>query len=457
MPRALFSRLRSSRLARGCAIAALIVPAALTACVPANYQATSPAAAAGSASGPAASAQAKEVDLTVKEWGFQPAAFQLPLNQPVKLVVKNDGQIDHDLTIPDLGVHLPVNAGKTASTTVTAAKAGSFAFECSIPGHLEAGMKGTVTVAEGAAAAGGGPAPSDGTTMAMSSTSAQATMPAMGSHAAQVTTAVKGGQQLAYHMDGSTKVFDLTAQQIKWEVLPGELVDAYAYNGMVPGPLIRVQQGDRVRINLKNQLNEPTVLHLHGPTLPNDMDGVADVTQTAIQPGQTFSYEFTAEPTGTFTYHSHYNSAVQEGKGLYGVLIIDPKTKPTTYDKDVVEVLSELGGYYLINGKSFPATEPIEAKVGEKVLIHLVDLGQMTHPMHLHGQPFTIVATDGYPVPPAAQLTKDVIDIAPGERYDLLLNDQNPGTWLFHCHILAHVQNHGVEPGGMLTVVKVTS
>ena len=79
----------------------------------------------------------------------------------------------------------------------------------------------------------------------------------------------------------------------------------------------------------------------------------------------------------------------------------------------------------------------------------------MTHPMHMHGAPFTIVGTDGYPVPAAAQLTKDVLNIGPGERYDLLMAADNPGTWLFHCHILSHVQNHGVEPGGMLTIVKI--
>jgi FtsP/CotA-like multicopper oxidase with cupredoxin domain len=185
------------------------------------------------------------------------------------------------------------------------------------------------------------------------------------------------------------------------------------------------------------------------------MDGVVDVTQKVIAPGETFTYEFVAQPGGTFMYHTHHNSAVQEGKGLYGLFIVDPKVPTVQYDKEYIQVLSELGGYYLINGKAFPATEPIQAKVGERVLIRLVNLGQMTHPMHMHGQPFQIVGTDGYPVPEAQALTKDVINIGPGERYDLLMTADNPGTWLFHCHILTHVQNHGVEPGGMITVVKV--
>lgn len=284
---------------------------------------------------------------------------------------------------------------------------------------------------------------------------------AMASHAAVASTSVKANQPMSFRLDGDTKVFDMQAKAFQWEVLPGEFVDAYGYadaDGVatVPGPLIRVTQGDKVRVNFTNHLAEATVIHFHGPTLLNAMDGVPDVTQKGVQPGETFSYEFTANPTGTFVYHTHENSAAQEGKGLYGVLQVDQKDAPrVASDVEAFQVLSEMGGYYLINGKAFPATEAIQARVGQKVLIHLVNLGQMTHPMHMHGAPFEIVATDGYPVPEAARLTKDVVNIAPGERYDLLMAADNPGTWLFHCHILSHVQNHGVEPGGMLTIVKI--
>lgn len=281
------------------------------------------------------------------------------------------------------------------------------------------------------------------------------------SHAAVATTATRANQPLAYVMDGTTKVFTLKAEHFQWEVLPGEFVDAYGYAGAdgqasVPGPLIRVTEGDNVRINFTNELPESTVIHFHGPKLPNSMDGVGDVTQKLIAPGETFVYEFTASPSGTFMYHTHHNSALQEAKGLYGVFQVDPKDGPRIQaDAEFFQVLSEMSGYYMINGKSFPATDPIEAKLGDRVLIHLVNLGQMTHPMHMHGHPFQIVGTDGYPVPEEQALTKDVINIGPGERYDLLMTANNPGTWLFHCHILSHVQNHGVEPGGMLSIVKI--
>jgi FtsP/CotA-like multicopper oxidase with cupredoxin domain len=261
-------------------------------------------------------------------------------------------------------------------------------------------------------------------------------------------------------VDGETKVFNLTAQVVQWEVIPGVKQEAWTYNGQLPGPVIRVTEGDKLRVNLTNNLPEATVLHFHGPDLPNVMDGVPDVTQPTIPVGGSYTYEFTATPAGTYMYHSHHDSQVQETKGLYGILIIDPKPgsaeakRDAGYQRDYLQVISEFSGYYLVNGHSFPATDVLTAKAGEKVRIRLVNLGQMAHPMHLHGFHFRIVGTDGIPVegPP---LVKDTVLIGPGERYDLEVVPDKPGLWVFHCHILSHVQNDGVEPGGMLTVLKV--
>jgi manganese oxidase len=102
------------------------------------------------------------------------------------------------------------------------------------------------------------------------------------SHGDQVATATKGNQPLEPKLVDGVKQFELTAQVVQWEVAPGEFVEAYAYNGTVPGPLLRVTEGDAIRIVLKNELPEPTVLHLHGPRLPNSQDGVPDVTQPVI-------------------------------------------------------------------------------------------------------------------------------------------------------------------------------
>jgi manganese oxidase len=241
---------------------------------------------------------------------------------------------------------------------------------------------------------------------------------------------------------------------VQWEVAPGEFVEAFAYNGMVPGPILRVTEGDKMRIVLKNELPEPTILHIHGPALQNSMDGVPDVTQPLIQPGGSFTYELEIHPAGTFVYHTHHNSVIQESKGLYGVLQVDPKDFVPTYDKEYFQVVSELSGFYVINGKVFPSTDPLEAKVGDRVRIRLINLGQMAHPMHSHGFATRIVATDGHPVE-GTPLLKDTVNIAPGERYDLEFVADRPGAWVYHCHILSHVQTKGVEPGGMISVIKV--
>ncbi|MBI1281337.1 MAG: multicopper oxidase domain-containing protein [Anaerolineaceae bacterium] len=283
-----------------------------------------------------------------------------------------------------------------------------------------------------------------------------------------------GGQPLDYQLKDGVKIFSLTAEPVIWKILDGVSVTAWTYNGTVPGPMIRVTEGDRVRINFTNNLPEPTTIHWHGINVPNAMDGVPGVTQEAIQPGATFTYEFTAGPVGTFMYHSHYDSDVQVGLGLYAPFIIDPKqpTAPAP-DVDATLMLSEwrvingqtfpampMSGaepnYFTINGHAFPSTDTINVKVGQRVHLRLVGIGQFIHPMHLHGMPFEVVAIDGYPVPEGARQTRDTLSVAPGERYDIEFVATEPGTWLFHCHILHHVTNDGVEPGGLAMVINVT-
>ena len=276
------------------------------------------------------------------------------------------------------------------------------------------------------------------------------------SHADQVATSTKGNQPLEPRIVDGVKNFDLTASVVQWEVARGEFMEAWAYNGMVPGPLLRITEGDRIRVNLKNELPEPTIVHIHGPMLPNAMDGVPDVTQPVVQPGESFSYEFEAKPSGTFLYHTHHNSVMQKSKGLFGVMQIDPMDFKAPYDREYFQVVGELNGFFVINGKAFPATEPIEAKLGERVRIRLINLGEVIHPMHSHGFATKIVGTDGHAVPEGAQLLKDTVTIGPGERYDLDFVADNLGNWVYHCHILSHVQNRGVEPGGMISLISVT-
>lgn len=118
-----------------------------------------------------------------------------------------------------------------------------------------------------------------------------------------------------------------------------------------------------------------------------------------------------------------------------------------------------LPNWFTINGKSWPKTERIRVKRGEKVRIRFIGSGQFVHPMHIHGGSFRIVATDGNPVPTAAQLSRDTVLVGPGERYDVIWTAQERGTWLVHCHILHHTTNDGREVeggGGLTTSIEVT-
>jgi FtsP/CotA-like multicopper oxidase with cupredoxin domain len=283
----------------------------------------------------------------------------------------------------------------------------------------------------------------------------------------------KGGQPLDFRLEEGVKVFELTAQPVRWNILDDVTVTAWTYNGTVPGPMIRVTEGDRVRMVFTNHLPEPTTIHWHGIEVPNAMDGVPGVTQDPVMPGETFTYEFVAKPAGSFMYHSHFEGDTQVSIGLYAPFIIDPAPPENPPDVDVSLMLSEwrvtngdtyaampmMGmepNYFTINGKAFPLTETINVKVGQRVRLRLMSIGQFVHPMHLHGMAFKIVATDGHPVPEAAQLTKDTVSVAPGERYDIEFVATEPGQWMFHCHILHHTTNDGADPGGLMLVINVT-
>lgn len=248
----------------------------------------------------------------------------------------------------------------------------------------------------------------------------------------------KGLQPLAFEMDGTTKVFRLTAEKIRWETKEGTVVDAMAYNRMIPGPVIRVTEGDRVRIIVTNAMDEPHTTHWHGMFVPNAMDGVPGVTQDPIQPGASFTYEFTADPHGTRLYHSHFNAATQESKGLHGMFVIEERNAPAERRSDREEIMLLGDGMgYTINGKEFPMTDPIRMKLGERVRVRIANLGAMYHPMHMHGGFMTVIAKDGFPLPAPQRI--NTISVAPGETYDVILAPQFAGTWLWHCHVLSHV------------------
>jgi FtsP/CotA-like multicopper oxidase with cupredoxin domain len=264
-------------------------------------------------------------------------------------------------------------------------------------------------------------------------------------------TAAAGNQPLAPRIENGVKVYDIVCEELEWETKAGTVKTAWAYNGQVPGPEIRVTEGDTVRLNITNKLVESTSIHFHGVRTPNAMDGVPGITQDPIKPGQTFTYEFTVREgnAGTHMYHSHHNAAFQVSMGLLGAFIIEPRNPASrpAFDREYSIVINDGPLGFTLNGKEFPATEPLVAKLGETILVRYLHEGQMLHPMHLHGLPQLVIAKDGYLLPQPFMC--DTLNVAPGERWEVLVHCDDPGVWAFHCHVLTHAES----PQGMFGMV----
>jgi FtsP/CotA-like multicopper oxidase with cupredoxin domain len=255
-----------------------------------------------------------------------------------------------------------------------------------------------------------------------------------------------GNEPLEPRLEGEWKVFDLDCSAFEWQIdAQKPPVQAVGYNGTWPGPILRVTEGDKVRAIVTNHLDETTGVHFHGQAVPNPMDGVPFLTQPPIGPGESFTYEFVAKPAGSHMYHSHHNATDQVGRGLLGAFLVEPRDPAQRYDRthgasqEIVWISNDSLGGFTINGKGFPATVPIVAKLGERIVIRFMNEGVMMHPWHLHGMPMHVVARDGYPLGSAA-FACDTLGVNPGERWDAVIDCQNPGVWAFHCHILPHAE-----------------
>jgi FtsP/CotA-like multicopper oxidase with cupredoxin domain len=249
--------------------------------------------------------------------------------------------------------------------------------------------------------------------------------------------------------DGDVRVFELVCSIVQWQVTPDVTEEAFAYNGVVPGPTLRCVEGERVRVHVRNELPQSTSVHWHGQRVPNDQDGVPFITQDPILPGAEYTYEFVAGPFGTHMYHSHHNSTEQVGKGLLGALLVEPsdRSMEPAFDREAVMILNDALGGFTINGKGFPATPAFHASSGERIRFRFMNEGQSIHPMHLHGLTLEVFARDGYPLPQPFRC--DTLTVAPGERWDAIVVADNPGVWAFHCHILSHAEG----PSGMFGMV----
>ncbi|KQL50199.1 copper oxidase [Brevibacillus choshinensis] len=315
--------------------------------------------------------------------------------------------------------------------------------------------------------------------------------------------------------------FTLTAKESMLHLDDNTMKTAWTYNGTVPGPQLRVKQGETIKVFLNNELPEPVTIHWHGLPVPNNMDGIPGVTQNAVKPRESFTYQFKVDVPGTYWYHSHQNSVDQVDKGLYGSIVVEPKNAEPV-DKDFTLVLDEWmqddsmadmhggGGtgtdnnasnsshsnmnmnnmnhgssttnsstdmssmnhgtstnntstdmsnmsdaemmplmykIFSANGKTGSAIQPLKVKEGEKVRIRLVNAGYLSHKIHLPGHDFKIVSTDGQPINNPPLVNGQLLNIAPGERYDIEFVANNPGKWL--------LDEHSTNPGAKSLAVPI--
>ena len=415
----------------------------------------------GSAAGGEGGGGPKVITVTLTDFAFTPKAFSIPAEgATIKLI--NAASQTHNLSIPQLGKKsADVAAGATGELVVGKSAAGVYEVLCEIPGHADSGMTGSVSVGGDAAGAAAASDSSHGTGDPTQFTPAQnAAMDAKMSAVAQEFPAKTSGRGnfefKPTKVEGNTKYYDLDARVVDWEVSPGKIVKAWAYNGVVPGPEFRWNKGDHVVINFTNKTPQSTTIHFHGIRVPNSMDGVDPYTQPAIKPGETFKYEFDVVEDGNGIYHSHHNAQEQIPNGMFGSILIGEMPIPETLkakgytkvDKKVTMVLNDAGVIGLsLNGKSFPATEAYTLRVGQVMEVTYQNEGLMGHPMHLHQPIGWVIAKDGKPL--EVPTPGDTIWISPGERYTVLYKATDLGVWAWHCHIL----NHAEGPQGMFGMV----
>ncbi|MBI5682806.1 MAG: multicopper oxidase domain-containing protein [Deltaproteobacteria bacterium] len=319
----------------------------------------------------------------------------------------------------------------------------------------------------------------------------------------------KGGQwaigqakKLGVALSGKTVVYDITAVEATqdiagvefpvWAFVPTNKVQGdkvVGFNnphGPVPGPTVIADEGDLVRVILRNKSKNNHTIHIHGPTVIRyDHDGTMNVAQVPVKPDEEFTYEFVASPVGTHIYHCHVNANEHMDMGLYGGIIIHPANKEKV-DQDLLVILDEwdskfskeegfkptgaeqkqsaevghprnIGHYNLftINGNAWTDEYPnvVLAKTGanEKIRVRFVNMGSWPHNIHLHGHTLTQITQDGRPTPGRPQ--SDSVAILPGERKDYVFEANQEGRWVWHCHIVAHATNDGVYHGGLLMAV----
>jgi FtsP/CotA-like multicopper oxidase with cupredoxin domain len=242
------------------------------------------------------------------------------------------------------------------------------------------------------------------------------------------------------------------------EIAPGKVIRTTAYNGTVPGPVLRLKEGRPVRIDVTNASGYPNLVHWHGLMIPSLEDGAAEEGSPMIEPGRSLTYSFVPKPSGTRWYHSHAMAMTDLSKSTYsgefGFLIVEPAAgDPGSYDREVLLAAHHWEGAWVslqdmkkgpppdnglevmyhaatLGDRMLGHGEPIRVREGERVLFRLLNAsGNMGISLALPGHRFKVLALDGNPVPTPA--TVDVLELDAAERADVIVEMNNPGVWIF--------------------------
>jgi FtsP/CotA-like multicopper oxidase with cupredoxin domain len=250
------------------------------------------------------------------------------------------------------------------------------------------------------------------------------------------------------------------------EASPKHHIRTLAYNGQVPGPLLRMRQGRPTSVTIRNRTPDPEIVHWHGLFLPSEIDGAMEEGTPMIAPGADVHYTLTPDPPGFRWFHTHVRAGNDLSKGLYsglfGPLFIEPASHPGDYDTEVFLDLHDWSGHMLassdgnmaptydvstINGKMLGFGEPIRVKQGQRLLLHILNSSATdVHWIALAGHTFRILALDGNPVPTPQSVS--MLQLAPAERVSALVELNNPGVW-----ILGEVRKH-IQFAGMGIVLE---
>lgn len=264
-----------------------------------------------------------------------------------------------------------------------------------------------------------------------------------GFNPSEILSHFDGGAESTLPNGQTLHEYQFVVQNKTIEVVPGVDFAAWTYNGRIPGPTIRVQEGDRVRVTLHNASDHRHSIHFHG-IHPGSMDGVFDARSGIVEPGGRYTYEFDAEPFGCHLYHCHTAPLAKHiSKGLYGAFIIDPKGGRPAVNREFVMVMSgydvDFDGkndFYAVNGIPFHYDHdknPISIKVGELVRIYLINALEYdpVNSFHLHANFFHYYPTGTSLTP--AEFT-DTISQMQGQRGILEFRYKYPGPYMFHAH-----------------------